>query len=75
MARAKFNRTGPDKATRQSAKSARKRAKRKIAKAAYREEVARWRGFKTAKDMDKVKEVRTDSPTSKRKPSRVRHVS
>ena len=56
-------------------KNARKRAKRKRAKAAYREEVAQWRGFKTAKDMDSVIEARTDSPTSKRKPSRVRHIS
>lgn len=75
MARAKFDRISPEKATKRAAKNARKRAKRKIAKAAAREEVAQWRGFKSAKEMDRVAETRTDSPTSKRKPSRVRHIS
>jgi sRNA-binding protein len=57
------------------AAKARKAAKRRAKKAAKREELAQWRGFKTAKDMDRVVEVRTDSPTSKRKPSRVWHIS
>lgn len=51
------------------------RKSRAAKRARKRQELAEWRGFKSAKDMDSVIEVHTDSPTSKRKPSRVRHIS